>query len=79
MSDLYLKFSGDSNTVYSFLEHVTEIEQSRNITSDELFSSDVELFKGDAFVWYRSIKGSVHNWQELVEALIRDFLNSDND
>lgn len=79
VSDLNIKFNGDPKSLYSFLESITEFSQSRHITEDDLFNSAVELFSGDAFVWYRSIKSLVNNWQGLVQRLKSDFLNSDID
>lgn len=73
------KFNGDSRQLNNFLERVTLLAQSREVREDELFKSAVELFVGDAFAWYRCIKGTVTNWASLVDRLKKDFLASDAD
>lgn len=79
VSDLNIKFNGDSKTLHSFLERITEFAHSRNISNEQLFNSAVELFTSDAFSWYQSIKSLVNNWHDLVDLLKRDFLNADID
>lgn len=79
VSDLNIKFNGDSKSLHCFLERITEFAHSRNISNEQLFNSAVELFTGDAFCWYQSIKGLVNNWQEIVDLLKRDFFNADID
>jgi Retrotransposon gag protein len=79
VAEFNLKFNGDSKSLYYFLERVSELAQSRKVCHEDLFNSAVELFTGDAFVWYRSIKQSVNNWDELVNLLKRDFLNVNYD
>lgn len=69
-----VKFSGDPKHVYSFIERVTELAQARKFSDQDLFDSAVELFVGDAFVWYRSIKTSVDSWNALVFLMKKDFL-----
>lgn len=44
-----------------------------------MFNSAAELFIGDAFIWYKSIKHSVNSWQSLVDRLKRDFFHSDHE
>lgn len=81
VSDWPIKFNGDSRKVFLFLETVGELAQSRKVSNDDLFSSAAELFTGDAFVWFRSIKNVVNNWDSLVSKLKEDFLSpcSDDD
>lgn len=69
-----VKFSGDPKKVFYFLERVSDLSRSRNVSDEELFNSAVELFVGDAFIWYRSIRSSVSNWNSLVDRLKKDFL-----
>lgn len=69
-----IKFNGDSKSVYYFLERVSDLAQSRNFSEIELFNSAVEFFIGDAFVWYRSVRSIVTDWQGLVKRLKNDFL-----
>lgn len=69
-----VKFNGDPKQVYSFIERVTELAQARKFGDQDLLDSAVELFVGDAFVWYRSIKTSVDSWNALVSLIKKDFL-----
>lgn len=72
-----IHFDGQSGSLNSFLERTQELQLSRNISKNQLFLSAIELFKGDALIWFRAIKNSVYNWEELVEKLKSDFLPSD--
>lgn len=74
ISEWNIKFSGDKRFLYSFLERINELAHARNVSSEELFTSAVEFFVGDAFIWFLSIKSSVNNWEELILRLKRDFL-----
>ena len=69
-----VKFSGDPKNVFYFLERISDLSHARGVSEDELFNSAVELFVGDAFIWYRSIRSSVNNWNSLVTRLKKDFL-----
>lgn len=75
VSDWPVRFSGDSSKVFSFLETVTELARSRKVSNEDLFSSAVELFTGDAFVWYRSVRNEVNDWNTLVARIKTDFLS----
>lgn len=75
LSNLNVKFNGNASQVYDFIERITEVAHARSITEDDLFKSAVELFVGDAFVWYRSIKNIVLNWHDLLLRLKTDFLS----
>lgn len=77
MSDWQVKFNGEGKNLHNFLERISELAQSRKVDDKDLFTSAAELFVGDAFVWYKSIKNSVNDWQTLVSYLKRDFLHSD--
>ncbi|XP_030757810.1 uncharacterized protein LOC115883593 [Sitophilus oryzae] len=79
VSDWPIKFNGNPQDLFSFLETVTELSESRKVSEQDLFSSAVELFTGNAFIWYRSIKQHVTDWKSLVERLKKDFLPPDND
>lgn len=71
-----LKFSGDSHqfSVNSFLERVKELCEARNVSKNQIFRSALDLFSGKALVWYRAIKDSVHNWEELEVEIKAEFL-----
>lgn len=79
LSEWGIKFSGDGRQVFNFLERVEELALSRNVNRDELFRSAVELFTGEAFIWFRSIKDSVHDWESLVKRIKLDFLSAEVD
>lgn len=69
-----IKFNGEAKNVYYFLERIADLSQARGVSHAELFNSAVELFVGDAFVWFRSIRSSVNDWNSLVVRLKKDFL-----
>ena len=51
-----LRFDGQGGqSVGAFLERVEEIRRARRVTHEELFKSAVDLFAGQALVWYRSV------------------------
>ncbi|KAF2892499.1 hypothetical protein ILUMI_13677 [Ignelater luminosus] len=43
----------------------------------DLFNAAIELFKGDALIWYRSIRDTMNSWSELVRELQKAFLPCD--
>lgn len=77
LSEWGVRFSGDSKNVYSFIERINELALSRKVSESDLFNSAVELFVGDAFVWYRSVRSSVTDWNSLITRLKIDFLPPD--
>lgn len=79
ISEWQVSFNGDSRKLYPFLERLTELAKARNVSESDLFNSAAEFFTGDAFVWYRSIKDSVADWQSLISKLKKDFLHDDID
>lgn len=79
IGDWQVKFNGDSKNLYNFLERISELAQSRRVKDEDLFNSAAELFIGDAFIWYKSIKLSVTSWQSLVDRLKKDFFHFDNE
>lgn len=73
-----VQYSGEPGEgLLTFLERVEELCISRHVDKKALYESAVELFTGDALVWYRSAKNSVHDWDSLVALLKKDFLPSD--
>lgn len=76
-----ITFSGQDNelSVNSFLERVEELRIARGNTKEDLFNSAIDLFRGPALIWYRSIRANVSTWEELTYALKLDFLPSDYD
>lgn len=70
-----LKYSGDHKTLTlnAFLERVEELRVARNVHKELLFSSALDLFSGRALVWYRAVRRSLSDWDELVVALREEF------
>ncbi|XP_050505875.1 uncharacterized protein LOC126884113 [Diabrotica virgifera virgifera] len=77
VSDLNIKFNGESKALPTFLEKVRDSARSRNISDDVLFRSAFELFDGNAAIWYRSVGNTVNSWNELVTLLKTAFLPPD--
>lgn len=69
-------FDGN-RSVTDFLDRVDELCESRHVSRQQLFRSAVELFTGDALIWFRSVKRSVGTWVELETLLKKNFLPYD--
>lgn len=69
-------FDGGSG-LSCFLERIEELRVARNVTTQQLYAAAVELFTGNARIWYRSIRTTVNSWEELVTALRTTFLPCD--
>lgn len=69
------KFDGDRAKISlsAFLENIEELCLSRNVSKDMLFNSASDLFMGKALLWFRSIRGQVANWEQLVNELRAQF------
>lgn len=69
------KFDGESNRISlsAFLENVEELRLSRNVTKRQLFDSASDLFTNKALIWYRAIRSTVSNWEDLVRELRSQF------
>lgn len=72
------KFNGKT-CVRTFIQHITEFCNARNIDDSKLLSFCTEIFTGDALHWYRSVKDSVKGWNDLVALLNKDFGQVDYD
>ncbi|XP_072393875.1 uncharacterized protein [Diabrotica undecimpunctata] len=79
LADWNVKFNGDAKSVFPFLEKVRDLAESRNIDHTILFRSAVELFSGSAAVWFRSIRGTVSSWNDIICLLKATFLPHDYD
>lgn len=65
-----LTFDGQGNqSIGAFLERVEEIRRARGVTEQELFQSAVDLFTGQALIWFRSTAGRVNTWSELCKEM----------
>lgn len=76
-----LKFDGTTSkfSVNAFLEQIEELSFARNISKEELFRTSVELFTGQALIWYRHARNKVDSWDGLVALLRKDFLSPRHD
>lgn len=69
-----IKFRGDGReSLASFLQRVEEYSVARNVNKGLLFKSALDLFEGRALQWYRTIRTSIHSWEELVKELKEEF------
>lgn len=74
-----LSFSGDpsKSSLSAFLQRVEELRVARNVGKHILFQSALDLFSGDALIWYRANRKSFSNWEELVVGLREQFQAAD--
>lgn len=61
-------FNGEGSVI-EFLERLEELRRSRNATKLDLFNAASDLFTGSALLWYRANKGSLTDWDQLVQQL----------
>lgn len=76
LSKWKVAFDGTSS-VFSFLERIEEMRQSRGVTKNQLLRGAAELFSGDALTWFRSIRHRVCDWDDLIRRLKSSFLPHD--
>lgn len=69
-----VKFAGDHKmSINAFIERIDELKDARNATDEDLWRYSIDLFEGDALIWFRANKMYVTNWNELVILLKRTF------
>lgn len=69
-----LKFSGaDNMSINAFIERVVELKDARNATDHDLWRYAIDLFDGEALIWYRANREYANNWADLVILLKRTF------
>lgn len=70
-----LKFSGSPKelSLSAFIERVNELKMARHSSDEILFRSAVDLFTGNALIWYRANKAKFSSWSELMDGLRTDF------
>lgn len=71
--DLHFTGGAQDMSLESFLERIKELQIARNVSQDELWDSAVDLFQGDALIWFRSVRRRVNSWDALVEELRGEF------
>lgn len=71
-----ISFSGDGNglSLHDFLSDLRMLQRSEGVNDAELYASVVHLFAGRARLWYRSWYDTFGCWDELLDALKREFL-----
>jgi hypothetical protein len=76
-----LRFDGESQVMSlgAFLERVEELRVARNATKSDLWVEAVDLFTGQALIWFRSVRRRVNSWEELVNELKMEFQSADYD
>lgn len=74
---LGIQFNGNPKGVLSFIEKIEEVALARNVSKNDLFQSASDLFTEKATYWFRQIRSSVNNWDNLISKLKKDFLPSD--
>jgi hypothetical protein len=74
-----ITFSGKVSemSVNSFLERVEEYRVARGVSTHELLVSAVDLLEGPALIWYRSVRSTVHSWEEFVRLIRLEYLPFD--
>lgn len=74
--DWGVKFSGkrSGESLSAFLEQVEDMRIPRGISRVDLFNSAMDLFTGDARVWFRAMRSRLDDWDGLVEALREEYL-----
>lgn len=74
IKDWGLKFTGRGDiSVNAFLERLDELKIARNADNDDLWRYAIDLFEGDALIWFRANRDHVNNWEELVKHLTLSF------
>lgn len=62
-----VSFSGESDlSVNAFLERIDDFRKSRHVSDSELCDSIIELLKGRALTWYRSVRNQIREWKDFV-------------
>lgn len=76
-----ISFSGSETPeqVFNFLDRIEELRIARGASKNDLLLSAVDIFTGNALIWFRSIKTRVTTWDELLEFLKREFLPTNLD
>lgn len=76
-----LKFTGDPKqlSVSAFLQRVAELKVARNSTDDLIYRSAIDLFSGNALIWFRANHHSYRTWPEIAGALRAEFQAYDYD
>lgn len=75
-----LQFSnGPGQSIGAFLQRVEELRHARGVSETQLFRSAVDLFTGNALIWYRSTVGRINSWEQLCTEMKLVFQTPDYD
>lgn len=69
-----LRFDG-SASVTNFVERIEELRIACCLSKLDLLGTAVLLFDGNALTWFRSVRGSVNDWDHLVSLLRSTYLS----
>lgn len=71
-------FTGLENPdqIFEFLDRIEELRIARGASKVDLLNSAIDIFRDNALLWFRSIKNSIDNWEDLVDLLKKEFLPS---
>lgn len=74
-----ISFTGEKSSisVNAFIERVEEYKMARGVKDSDLYSSVVDLLRGKALIWYRSVRSQISSWTDFVKALREEFLPFD--
>lgn len=67
-----IKYDGKT-CVRTFIQRLTEHCTIHRISDAKILSLALQIFIGDALIWYRSVCSGVSEWCEVLEYLRRDF------
>lgn len=73
LKDWGIKFNGTSLSVCAFLQEVSRLRRSENISRRDLLRCAGDLFEGRALVWFKATLPLVSSWNELKDRLIQEF------
>ncbi|XP_076386329.1 uncharacterized protein LOC143264201 [Megachile rotundata] len=64
----------DGRDAQEFLKRLKELQESHQLTGDQMLRVFPELLRGDAQLWYRNVSRKVTSWDELRNRLRRFFV-----
>lgn len=74
IKDWGLKYTGKGDmSVNAFLERVEELKDARNANNEDLWRYAIDLFEGDALIWFRANRSETSNWENVVRNLLMTF------
>jgi Retrotransposon gag protein len=76
-----IQFAGEKKdlSLGAFLERVHELMEARNVSKPDMWAEAVDLFSGQALLWFRSARRRLDTWDQLVSELKKEFQPRDYD